>query len=320
MLVHDTIEDLTATIDGRSPAPSEPAVTALARPEPEPPLAPGLYVVATPIGRLSDLSPHARAVLSTVDVVAAEDTRVTRILLSHLGVAPPMIACHDHNEAHRAEEIVARVHAGQRVALTSDAGTPGISDPGARVVAAMHAAQLPVVAVPGPSAVTALLSVAGMLATRFRFEGFLPSQPAARRAHLGTLAHCDSVVVVYESPHRILACAADLTAIFEPTRTVVVGRELTKRFEQVHRGPVGDLPAWLAADPDRQRGEFVLAVDAAPARPNPEIDVDPWLRALCAVLPPRQAARIAAQATGQSANALYERALTLRGAAPEAPN
>jgi 16S rRNA (cytidine1402-2'-O)-methyltransferase len=275
----------------------------------------GLYVVATPIGHLSDLSTRAVHILRHVDVVAAEDTRVARVLLDHVGARPVVVASHEHNEARSAQSIVERLRAGQRVALTSDAGTPGISDPGARVVAAVHAAGLPVIAVPGPSAVVALLSVAGFDEARFRFEGFLPARPKARRDRLAVLARSDAVVVLYESPHRIAETVDDLAAALEPGRVVVLGRELTKRFEQVHRGTAGELPSWLAADLDRRRGEFVIAFDAAPAAVAAMEAVDPLLAALCTELPVRQAARIAARATGLRANDLYRRALALRLAA-----
>ncbi|MFZ4757776.1 MAG: 16S rRNA (cytidine(1402)-2'-O)-methyltransferase [Burkholderiaceae bacterium] len=272
----------------------------------------GLYVVATPIGRLADLGSRACDTLKRVDVVAAEDTRTTRVLLDHVGARPTLIASHEHNEARSAEAIVARLRAGQSVALVSDAGTPGISDPGSRVVAAVHAAGLMVVPVPGPAAVTTLLSGAGFDEPRFRFEGFLPTRPKARRERLAQLARSDAVVVIYESPHRIVETADDLAATLEPERIVVVGRELTKRFEQLHRGTAGALPGWLAADPNHRRGEFVLAFDAAPAARSAEQPVDALLDALCEELPVRQAARLVAKATGLRANDLYTRALALR--------
>ncbi len=280
-------------------------------------LEPGLYVVATPIGRLSDLGLRATDVLRRVDVVAAEDTRTSRVLLDHIGARPTLVASHEHNEARAAQSIVERIRAGQRVALISDAGTPGISDPGARVVAAVHDAGLPVIPVPGPAAVTTLLSVAGFTEPRFRFEGFLPARPKARRDRLAQLARSDAVVVLYESPHRIVETADDLAAALEPGRRVVVGRELTKRFEQLHRCGAAELPAWLAADPDHRRGEFVLAFDAAAAEVSEVQLADALLDALCAELPVRQAARIAARATGLRANDLYRRALALRAGREE---
>lgn len=292
------------------------------RPEPDAERC-GLYVVGTPIGRLSDLGTRACEVLRRADVVAAEDTRVARILLDHVGARPELIASHAHNEARGAQAIVERVRAGQRVALISDAGTPGISDPGARVVAAAHAAGVPVIPVPGPSAVVTLLSAAGFTEPRFHFEGFLPARPKARRERLAELARTAAVVVFYESPHRIVETARDLAAALEAQRAVVIGRELTKRFEQIHRCAAHQLPEWLAGDPDRQRGEFVVAFDAAPAAAARTEPVDPLLRALCAELPVRQAARIAARVTGQRANDLYRRALALRdpqGDADDAPD
>jgi len=277
-------------------------------------LTPGLYVVATPIGRLADLGQRASDTLRRVDVVAAEDTRVARVLLDHVGARPTLVASHEHNEARSAQAIVERIRAGQRVALTSDAGTPGISDPGARVVAAVHAAGLPVIPVPGPSAVITLLSAAGFQEPRFRFEGFLPARPKARRERLEVLARSDAVVVLYESPHRIVETVEDLGAALEPARIVVIGRELTKRFEQIHRCTAGELTGWLLGDPDRQRGEFVIAFDAAPPVQAGADAADALLRALCAELPVRQAARIAATLTGLRANDLYKRAIGLRAA------
>lgn len=275
-------------------------------------LAAGLYVVATPIGHLSDLSLRAIDVLRRADTTAAEDTRVARVLLDHIGARPTLIASHEHNEARMAHAIVERIRAGQAVALTSDAGTPGISDPGSRVVAAVHAAGLPVIPVPGACAVTALLSVAGFSEPRFRFEGFLPARSRARRERLATLARSDAVVVIYESPHRIVETVRDLADTLEPDRIVVLGRELTKRFEQLHRTTAGALVAWLDADSDRRRGEFVIAFDAAPAELAQEQPVDALLEALCAELPVRQSARLIASATGLRANDLYRRALALR--------
>jgi 16S rRNA (cytidine1402-2'-O)-methyltransferase len=272
----------------------------------------GLYVVATPIGHLGDLSARAVDTLKHVDVVAAEDTRVARVLLDHVGVRPTLVASHAHNEARSALALVERVQAGQRVALISDAGTPGISDPGARVVAAAHAAGVKVIPVPGPSAIVTLLSVAGFAEGRFRFEGFLPARPKARRERLDTLSRCDAVVVLYESPHRIVEMADDLAAALEPGRIVMVGRELTKRFEQLHRCTAAELPAWLQADSDHRRGEFVVAFDAAPPSVAETQPTDALLAALCTELPVRQAARIAARATGLRANDLYRRALSLR--------
>jgi 16S rRNA (cytidine1402-2'-O)-methyltransferase len=285
--------------------------------DPEPALAAGLYVVATPIGHLADLGGRASDILKRADVVAAEDTRVARVLLDHIGARPRLMATHAHNEATSAQAIVERLRAGERVALTCDAGTPGISDPGARVVAAVHAAGIPVIPIPGPSAVTTLLSAAGLGDGRFRFEGFLPARAKARQERLRELATSDVVVVLYESPHRIEETAADMAQALEPDRAVVIGRELTKRFEQIHRCTAGELVDWLQGDPDRRRGEFAIAFDAAPARASDEalpesIGLQAALRALCAELPPRQASRLLAQASGAKANDLYRLAMSLR--------
>jgi 16S rRNA (cytidine1402-2'-O)-methyltransferase len=297
----------------------DPTDPALPRPEA------GLYVVATPIGRLSDLSPRAADLLRQVDVVAAEDTRVTRVLLDHVGARPRvLLANHAHNEARVCPQIVARIQAGESVALTSDAGTPGISDPGARVVAAVHEAGLPVIPVPGPSALAALLSVAGLPEGPVHFEGFLPARAAARLERLRTLSRLSASVVIYESPHRIEATVQAIADVLEPERTVILGRELTKRFEQVHRSSASRLPGWMAEDANRTRGEFVLAFAGAPAPMAGEAEdaeiaqqasLDDWLRALCEAMPPRQAAQVAARATGLRANALYERSMRLRNSA-----
>lgn len=285
----------------------------------------GLYVVATPIGRLSDLSTRAADLLRKVDVVAAEDTRVTRILLDHVGARPSvLLANHEHNEARVAPQIVARIQAGASVALTSDAGTPGISDPGARVVAAVHEAGLPVIPVPGANALAALLSVAGLPDGPVHFEGFLPSRSSARVARLRDLARLPAHVAFYESPHRIQDTVQELCSMLEGDRIVVIGRELTKRFEQVHRTRAAQLSAWMSADPNHARGEFVLAFAAAPAASASDADddeiarqagLDDWMRALCEVMPPRQAAQVAAKATGLRANSLYERSMRLRNSA-----
>lgn len=289
-----------------------------------------LYVVATPIGHLADLSPRAAETLRTVALVAAEDTRVARVLLAHVGARPEVVSVHAHNEARRVEGLVGRLLAGTNVALTSDAGTPGISDPGIRLVAAAQAAGIRVVPIPGPCAVTAIISASGLGDGRFLFEGFLPARGSARRQRLQTLARQPVVVVLYESPHRILDLAQQLAECLEPDRPVVLGRELTKRFEQIHRGPVAGLSDWLKADPDHQRGEFVVALgpwdgpapseEAAPgvnldsaAGQVPEaVPVAEVLRALASQMPLRQAARILAQATGARANVIYGLGLALR--------
>ena len=249
--------------------------------------------------------------------VACEDTRVSRVLLDRIGARPRLLAAHEHNEAQAAAAIVGHVRAGAAVALISDAGTPGISDPGARIVAAMHDAQLPVIPIPGPAAVAAILSCTGFGDGRFRFEAFLPAKPKARRERIAELARSDVPVVLYEAPHRIRDTLADLSAALPPDRQVVIGRELTKRFEELRRLRAGELCEWLDADPNRERGEYAIVVDADPeASAGTAADdaaVDRLLQALCDELPPRAAARVAARITGQRANALYARASALRG-------
>jgi 16S rRNA (cytidine1402-2'-O)-methyltransferase len=298
-----------------------------------------LYVVATPIGHLDDLSPRAARILREVDLVAAEDTRVTRVLLRHAGSSAPLISARAHNEAQAAARIVALLAEGKSVALVSDAGTPAISDPGARVVAAVHAAGYPVVAIPGPSALTALLSAAGLEEGPILFEGFLPARARARRDRLDTLAAAagaaGAALVVYEAPHRIDALLADLLRVFDPAHRIVIGRELTKVFEEVVVMPLGAATGWLDERPQRRRGEYVLAL-ARPAGSTASADgvgqatssdtderptaaVDPATRRLLdlllAELPPARAARLAHAISGVPRDALYELAVAAGRAA-----
>jgi len=281
-------------------------------------------VVATPIGHLEDLGPRAARTLREVDVVAAEDTRVTRVLLRHAGSSARLISARAHNEAQAADEIVALLAQGRAVALVSDAGTPAISDPGARVVSAVRAAGYPVVPVPGPSALAALLSVAGLDEGAVLFEGFLPARQRARQERLavlaGSMATAGAALVLYEAPHRIDELLADLIACFGPARRVIVGRELTKVHEEVAALALGDAPAWLDAQPHRRRGEFALAVARAPAaeiaaEPLQAAEIDPETRRLLSLLlaelPAARAARIAHAVSGVPREALYALALTL---------
>ncbi len=275
-----------------------------------------LYVVATPLGNLRDVTLRAVDVLRSVDRIAAEDTRVTAKLLAHLGIATRPFPVHAHNEASRAVEIVAALGRGESVAIVTDAGTPGVSDPGARVVRAARDAGHPVVPVPGPSAVAAAVSVAGLAAARFAFVGFLPTQAKARRALLETLAPLPMALVLYEAPHRVRATAADLAAALGPDRDLVVARELTKAFETVARVRLGDAADWFAGDANRERGELVLVVDASAETSRDEgitADAAAWLDALLRELPPSRAARIVAERTGAPRDALYARALDRAG-------
>jgi 16S rRNA (cytidine1402-2'-O)-methyltransferase len=276
-----------------------------------------LYVVATPLGNLRDLTLRARDVLATADVIAAEDTRTTATLLRHYGITTRMLSLHSHNEAQRVESIAALLGAGNSVALVSDAGTPAISDPGARLVRAMHDAGFPVIPVPGPSAVVAAVSAAGLDADAFLFAGFLPLQGKARRERLLALAPLPVALVFYEAPHRVRSAVDDLLAVLGPDRLLVVARELTKTFETIARMPLAEAPAWIAADTNRERGEFVLIVDApaAPVR-NTLValppDAERWLIALLAELPPARAARIVASVSGVARDVVYARALALK--------
>lgn len=266
-----------------------------------------LYIVATPIGHLDDLSPRARAVLAAVDGILAEDTRQSNVLLRHAGIATPMQALHEHNEAARAEVIVARLRAGESLALISDAGTPLISDPGYRLVAAVRAAGLAVSPVPGPSALIAALSVAGLPTDRFAFEGFLPAKAGERAARLSGLATETRTLVFFEAPHRVLETLAAMTGAFGPERRAVLARELTKRFETVLDGTLAELATRVQADADQQRGEIVLVIAGAdPESADVRLAEGKRLYALLASeLPPARAARLAAQWSGVPKRALY---------------
>ena len=273
-----------------------------------------LYVVATPLGNLRDITLRALDILGSVDVIAAEDTRVTSKLLARHGIATRMVSLHAHNERRRAAEIVSLLGSGKSVALVSDAGTPAVSDPGAALVRAVAEAGYVVVPVPGPSAVIAALSASGIAAPQWLFCGFLPAAATSRRAALTRLSDYPGALVFYEAPHRIAATLDALVAVLGPERRLVVARELTKRFETIHRCRLGEAPAWLAADPDRARGEFVLIVDAPSATIQAGNDADAhdgMLSTLLAELPVAQAVRLAVKLTGAPRNRLYERALKL---------
>ena len=221
----------------------------------------GLYVVATPIGNLEDFSYRAVRILSEADLIAAEDTRHSRVLLSHYGITTPMQALHEHNEEQAVAGILDRIRNGDAVALISDAGTPLISDPGYRLICAARDAGLPVFSVPGPSAITAALSIAGLPPDRFAFEGFLPSKPAARKKKLQELLSEMRTLVFFESSHRIEATIQDMAEIFGEQRLAAVCRELTKKFETVIRSSLAEISKQLAADNNQTRGEFVVIVN-----------------------------------------------------------
>ena len=272
-----------------------------------------LYVVATPIGNLADLSLRAIHVLALADAVACEDTRHSAPLLRHLGLqGKPLVAVHEHNERDAAPAVLARLARGERVAYVSDAGTPAVSDPGAALVAAARAAGHRVLPIPGASAALAALSAAGdARATAWRFAGFLPAKAGERGAALAELLARPEAQVLFEAPHRIAALCAELAAD-GPARSVTLCRELTKQFESIVTLPALDLPAWLAADAQRARGEFVLVLHAPEALPAGERDLDATLRPLLAELPLKQAVALAAQISGAPRNALYRRALALK--------
>jgi len=275
-----------------------------------------LYVVATPIGNVTDITLRALHLLALADVVACEDTRKTGALLQRFGLSQPTIAAHQHNEREVADKIVERLRAGQRVALVSDAGTPGVSDPGARIVDAVRNAGLNVVPLPGPSAAVTALSASGLVNDRFHFVGFLPAKAKGREAALALLARETSTLVLYEAPHRIVECVEALMAAFEPTRQVVFARELSKLFEEVHRCPLSEALAWVKADQHRERGEFVVLVEgAAPGADEGQAEAERILQILLAECSVKQAANLAAQITGRKKNALYERALQIKGEA-----
>lgn len=271
-----------------------------------------LYVVATPIGNLDDLTPRARQTLTSVDLVAAEDTRHTRGLLSHIGADPALMALHEHNEERAVHGLIEALENGKDVALVSDAGTPLVSDPGYRLVRAAHAQAIRVVPVPGASAVTAALAVAGLPTDRFCFEGFAPPRAAARRKWLTALATEPRTLVLYESVHRIGDCLADLVEVFGAEREAFIGRELTKLYEQCVHAPLGTLLRQLADGEIVGKGEFVIVVAGAPGDRNPALDIDRLLELLTPHLGARDVARIAAELTGEKRNALYQRVLALR--------
>src|ERR1700734_2003893 len=278
-----------------------------------------LYVVATPIGNLGDLSPRARSVLSECALIAAEDTRHTGVLLKAFGIQTPQLSLHDHNETQRAGDIVERLRQGASVALVSDAGTPAISDPGFELVRAVAAAGFEIIAIPGPCAAIAALSIAALPTDRFCFEGFLPARGAARRKRLQSLATEQRTLVLYEAPHRVRETLEDCAAAFGDERSASVAREITKMHEMTYRGSLRELLARAGADADFGRGEIVLVIAGAPqalAEDERGADghggaLDRVLKTLLAELPLKKAARLAAQITAARDNEAYKRALHL---------
>jgi 16S rRNA (cytidine1402-2'-O)-methyltransferase len=273
-------------------------------------LPPALYVVATPIGNLGDITLRALDVLKSVDRVAAEDTRVSGHLLAHFDIRKPLISIREHNEREAADRVRAWIAAGEAVAYVSDAGTPAISDPGARLVTAVRAAGLTVVPIPGASAVITALSATGLESGQWLFHGFLPPKSGARRTQLQTLAALPCALVFYEAPHRIEETLADMVTVLDGSRAVTLARELTKKFESIVTLPLRDAPAWLAADPNHVRGEFVVIVHP-PAAATAVVDSEAMrvLDVLLGALPPTLAAKLASQITGRSKAELYKMTL-----------
>jgi len=273
-----------------------------------------LYVVATPIGNLQDITLRALDTLKAVDAIAAEDTRHTSGLLSHFGISKKLIAVHEHNEHQSAEKLLMQLNAGESIALVTDAGTPGISDPGAVVVDLVRKAGVRVVPVPGVSAVIAALSASGIVQNGFLFHGFLPASGAARRKVLEALKTQTVTLVIYEAPHRIVDSVADMCAVLGSERRVTFARELTKTFETIYSCTLSDAVAWLEADTNQQRGEFVLLIEAAAIKDAEEMPEETVrvLKLLLADLPLKQAVKLATEITHEKKNVLYDFALQLK--------
>jgi 16S rRNA (cytidine1402-2'-O)-methyltransferase len=272
-----------------------------------------LYVVPTPLGHLGDMTQRAIEVLRQVPWVAAEDTRHSAPLLRHYGCSARLLAAHQHNEEEAAQQVITRLAAGESVALVVDAGTPGISDPGARLVARVRAAGHCVVPLPGACAAVVALSAAGLSEAQFLFYGFLPTKSAQRAEVLREIAHLPYALVFYEAPHRILESVDALLTAFGPARTIVLARELTKLFESIHGCALGDAPAWLRADANRQRGEFVLLVSGSLSIAA-DAEGERVLQLLLADgLSVSQASRLAHSISGVARSVLYQRALALKG-------
>lgn len=274
-----------------------------------------LYVVATPIGNLGDLSPRAQQVLAGVTRIGAEDTRNTAILLQHFGIRTPLVAVHDHNEGDVCAALVNALQAGESLALVSDAGTPLISDPGYALVRRARAAGVPVITIPGPCAATAALSISGLATDSFVFIGFLPAKTQARISKLQSLESETRTLLFYESSHRIADSVAAIAEVLGADRPLFLGRELTKRFEESIQAPAQEIMKWLAADPNRSRGEFVLIAAGNPDDGMPTGDGERVLKLLLTELSPSRAAKLAAEITGVAKKTLYELALRLSDSA-----
>lgn len=278
-----------------------------------------LYVVATPIGNLGDISQRALDTLQKVDAIAAEDTRHSVGLLRHFGISKPLLAVHEHNEQQSAQGLIKKLQAGESIALVTDAGTPAVSDPGAVVVQAVRQAGIKVVPVPGASAVIAALSAAGIVQSGFYFDGFLPASESQRRKRLQLLKAIPTTLVFYEAPHRIVECVQDMQDVLGGARQLTLARELTKTFETIHSCLLTDAVDWLNADLNQQRGEFVLLVHPDLQEKPEGLDEETLriLKRLLQELPLKQAVALATDITGQKKNELYEAALALKAASPQ---
>lgn len=272
----------------------------------------GLYIVSTPIGNLADISERAIAVLREVDIIAAEDTRHSRVLFNRYTISTPCISLHDHNEERVVSTLVQRLQAGEAVALISDAGTPLISDPGYRLVKTAHQMSVNVIPVPGASALIAALSVSGLPSDRFSFEGFLPAKSTNRRQALDLLKADTRTLIFYESPHRILESLQDMASIFGQDRRAVLARELTKLYETILRDTLGGLCEQVQQDVNQQKGEMVVLIDGAEVQPVDTTAVQQVLRPLLAALPLKQAVALAVQISGEKKNIIYEQALAIK--------
>jgi len=275
-----------------------------------------LYIVATPIGNRADISQRAIEVLSEVDMIAAEDTRHSGQLLQYYNISRPMLAYHDHNEEQQAERILQQLKEGNSIALISDAGTPLMSDPGYRLVRAAQQAAIPVVPIPGPCAAVAALSASGLATDQFYFVGFPPTKSIARKNFFQNLNRQTATMVFYESSHRIVASIRDMLEVFGQSRTVVMARELTKKFETIRQSSLSELLQWVESDSNQQKGEFVLLLEGDSMTEQSDelsLELDHMLKVLLDELPVKQASQLAARITGLKKNQVYKRALELRG-------
>ena len=271
-----------------------------------------LYIVATPIGNLEDLSPRAQRILSAVDLILAEDTRHSARLLRTFDIRTRTLAFHENNEERMTGRIISRLTAGSSVALITDAGTPLISDPGFKLVRQAHAQNIPVSPVPGPAALIAALSAAGVAPGKFLFEGFAPARAEARRKRMSALAGAAHTLVFYETPHRIKAFLADAATIFGAGREACIARELTKKFETIRQGTLGGLIEWMEQDPDQGRGEFVVIIAGAGEEHTDIAELTALLKVLLKSLSLKQAVQITAELTGAGRNEIYDLAVTLQ--------